>query len=425
NLYSAASRILDSVKRRSLQFQHQDALNTYFSADTMVLKIAELSQQLHDLGDSVKADDIDARFNHLREQAIRSLRDKSEIFEDDGNVIKLGKHRFNVNQQKPDFTLLPRDGKQVFHIIGTDFYQTADNAELLNLRDFWQQTVVAETPDIYRGEYLAYAVFSAAEQAADDSGAVADDVLHDLVKHYADENYRDGYEKGVHDHDAIKILQALLPVYRRAGLLRFAPPARALAWLFIHDLPPAKRLPLRQRARAAVALRQQLHNAAPAQALADELQAQVLAWVSAAVPDSQLQAHSDMAAAYLLEALAETSTQNALNFAVSDSAQRLQTRLQDSLSRHGQTQILAEALAAQPLLAAYESVYEWLRAVAENAAEQHVLAEAAAHWLLQQQLQPSKTPANHGAALNFTVVNHDLSAQASDLLGEHRRIQQR
>src|SRR5690606_33505478 len=63
--------------------------------------------------------------------------------------------------------------------------------------------------------------------------AQADPVALDrLVRDFAAPRYREGYEKGIHDHDAARILHALLPLYRGAGALVHAPAARALALLF-------------------------------------------------------------------------------------------------------------------------------------------------------------------------------------------------
>ena len=56
--------------------------------------------------------------------------------------------------------------------------------------------------------------------------------LLQLVRHYMAERYQEGYEKGVHDADTVKLLQAILPVHQKADLLRYAPKSRALAMLF-------------------------------------------------------------------------------------------------------------------------------------------------------------------------------------------------
>ncbi|WP_251285108.1 hypothetical protein, partial [Enterobacter hormaechei] len=52
------------------------------------------------------------------------------------------------------------------------------------------------------------------------------------VRAFAAPRYREGYERGIHDHDAALILRALLPLQQAAGSLRHAPRVRALAVLF-------------------------------------------------------------------------------------------------------------------------------------------------------------------------------------------------
>lgn len=57
------------------------------------------------------------------QQGIRSLQDKQDIFEDGDSVIKLGKHKFSVNTQSLDLTLLRRSAGLYRHLIGTDALQ--------------------------------------------------------------------------------------------------------------------------------------------------------------------------------------------------------------------------------------------------------------------------------------------------------------
>ena len=106
NLYGIGERILDGLGRRAEQQADADALNAFFSTDPMVQKLKELVQSLSTLGDSVKADDLDARWRAARDNAFRAQRDHQELF--DGDVIKLGEHRFNVNSQAFELTLVPR-----------------------------------------------------------------------------------------------------------------------------------------------------------------------------------------------------------------------------------------------------------------------------------------------------------------------------
>ena len=44
--------------------------------------------------------------------------------------------------------------------------------------------------------------------------------------------YAEGYTKGVHDEDALRILGAMLPLHLALGLLRYGPRVRSLAMLF-------------------------------------------------------------------------------------------------------------------------------------------------------------------------------------------------
>ena len=106
-LLDAARRILDSLQRRTARFTQAEELNAFFAADPLILKLRELAERLRELKDSVKADDVEARLKAARDQAVRALRDKSELFEEGGDVIRLGpRHRFSVNTQELDLTLM-------------------------------------------------------------------------------------------------------------------------------------------------------------------------------------------------------------------------------------------------------------------------------------------------------------------------------
>src|SRR5690606_25094280 len=107
----------------------------------------------------------EARLKGARDQAVRALRDKSELFEAGGNVIKLGpRHRFSVNTQELDLTLLPRGDQLYLHLTGTDFLAPLANAELEALKPFWQVALESESEQLYRAEYLAGEVLAAADE---------------------------------------------------------------------------------------------------------------------------------------------------------------------------------------------------------------------------------------------------------------------
>lgn len=278
NLGDGALRMLESIKRRTQStgvtgFSEQEALNTYFASDGLVQKVRSIAKELQALGFSVKADDIDARLKAIQVESYKSLKDKSDLFEEGGQIIKLGRHRFSVNTQPLDLTLLSRqqsDGKRVLnlHLTGTDYYEVLDNTELNALRPYWDMNIASESDTVYRAEYLAYSIIESAKNSQDgltearlyqaydetvstisstiDSNGDIDDSspLAKLVKTYATPRYQLGFEKGIHDHDATLLLMQILPTLREAGLLIYTPQVRALAQVFYWQLSLVKALGL-------------------------------------------------------------------------------------------------------------------------------------------------------------------------------------
>ncbi|HVG24817.1 MAG TPA: DNA repair ATPase, partial [Thermoanaerobaculia bacterium] len=207
-LNAAATRILQGIARRTQALADVDALNAFFAGDAMVAKLRETSKKLRELGDIVRADEIDGKLKVARDEAARGMRDKRDLFEGDANVVRLGQHRFSVNTQSIELTLVPKDGVPHLHVTGTGFFEPLKDAELS------EQELVSETREVYRAEYLAYTA------------------LHDDIAAVAAQRYDEGYERGVHDHDARLIAEKLRGMLSTAGLLRYSPSARAAAALF-------------------------------------------------------------------------------------------------------------------------------------------------------------------------------------------------
>ncbi len=247
----ACARMLASIERRSLKFTAVDELNTYFASDALVLKIRELVLQLRALDSAVKADDVESRFNAIKDQALRGLRDKSDIFEDGGRVIKLGpRHKFSVNMQELDLTIIPREGKLYTHLIGTDYFEQITHPDLLALKDYWDVSLESESATVYRAEYLAWLILDAARDGRHGlSLTLLRESLRDqgkldrLVSDFAAPRYKEGYEKGIHDHDATRILSSLVPAIDSADLLCFDPLCRGLAQVFWANIKLLNNLP--------------------------------------------------------------------------------------------------------------------------------------------------------------------------------------
>jgi hypothetical protein len=214
-LAQAATRILQGITRRASTLGATDALNAFFATDAMVVKLRDTSAKLRELGDIVRADEIDGKLKTSRDEAARSLRDRKDIFEEGSDVVRLGEHRFSVNTQATELTIVPRDGKPHLHITGTSFFEAIQD-EL----SFPDQELVSEAADVYRAEYLAFTA------------------LDGDVREAAASRYDEGYERGVHDHDAALIAEKVRGMIKTAGLLRYSPSARAAAalfWAFFDD----------------------------------------------------------------------------------------------------------------------------------------------------------------------------------------------
>ncbi|MCF6284261.1 MAG: DNA repair ATPase, partial [Candidatus Hydrogenedentes bacterium] len=235
-LTQAADRILKGIKTRIDTFEKVEEIHGYFAADLMIEKVRDIIGELGELGDTVKVDDVQSRLKTIREDAVRQLKDRQDLFEGGGNAIRLGAHKFSVNTFELALTTVMRDGEMYFHLAGTNYFDPIIDPEFLATRDLWSQEVVSENGEVYRAEYLAYLVFQAARASEEDNvatlHALSDEELQAYVQKFMGSRYAESYVKGVHDHDGATILRALLEMESSIGLLSFHPRARALATTF-------------------------------------------------------------------------------------------------------------------------------------------------------------------------------------------------
>ncbi|QIL82572.1 AAA family ATPase [Diaphorobacter sp. HDW4A] len=444
----AALRIVQSLPKRTEKLASSEALHAFFAGDPLITKLKELAQRLRtELFDPVKADDIDTRVKTLRDQAFRSLQDRTDLFEGGGNVIKLGRHKFSVGNQDLELTLLPRNGELFLHLVGTEYFEAVDSPELVQLQAYWDVSTLAESPEFYRGEYLALSVVLAAHNRTDgwDDArlkqlAIDNAALTQAIREFAAPRYREGYERGIHDHDAALIIQALLPLRDAAGVLRYGPDARALAVLFWSE---HERI---QQPQLAVAIAQWSRRAQHAQSMqtlfASEaelqaLQADVGTQLRTFAEErglfevfNGLSAHGDIdglvraAANYLQAELA----QKALRFHFSSYGQSAVAALQAALKSDAQNPTQWDDMQAYwrgddrqhrnqvaPLSERWRSALHWLQTACkalrtpEGDALLAYCGEAAS-WL---------TCASH---VPSAVSNVDLRTSVHGLLGQHPRI---
>ncbi len=423
----AASRVLTSIERRAQKFTDAQQLNTFFAADAMVQKVREFVAQLRELDNAVKADDVEAKFKSIRDQGARSLRDKSDLFEAGGNVVKLGpRHKFSVNTQELDLTLIPRQDSLYLHLTGTEYYQQVDDPALNELKAFWTVTLESESPDIYRAEYLAASIIYAAEHNTDGlnseqlkSALLGSAAMQRLVRDYAAQRYREGYEKGIHDHDAALILQTLLPALEQADLLRFDPLSRGFAqkfWANLESFSAQIKTPMNwqtwsERAQSAAHMQRVFGSQQAADILAREIQAAMAAFVEAhPLPINALT--RVRAAEYLVLELGRER----LEFIGSRYAQILTEELRRSLDDAAwrRYQSALDKLVGLPS-ARWDLSQAWFSAMVENRGLQH----------LRRYIPEAIALLNADQRLDRRMTQIDLEFRIEGLLGEHALIKER
>ncbi len=421
NLLSAATRILEGIARRAQSFDNPDDLNAYFAADAMVLKVRELVERLNELGGSVKAEEILAKLKSSKQNALRALRDKTELFEDGANIIKFGRHRFSVNTQVLDLTILPRGEQMAIHLGGTDFYETIQDKDFEATQPFWRQQIVSETPEVYRGEYLAASILFAADAGEQglslgqlyEAGRSEDGLLA-IVRKYAANRYDEGYDRGLHDQDATLILDKLLRMWATAGVLRISPTPRALGclfWAFVDDKKAKKSWQI--RAHSLGRLKDAFHHTHAIADLAKELGEAVYAFCQAHELDFS-DGDAARAGVYLIEELHADRPR----FTTSAVAQDLVDAMMHTLEGAGKRRAFEDDMRSLEgnLRERYALALAWINAFAssDHAPADAEFANVEAAVLLCTERK-----------LDREVQTALAATEVSGLLGQHPRIRER
>ena len=240
SLQKSGGRIINGIQKRLAKLKSEAEMRTFYASDLMIEKVRGISEQLLSMGDSVKADDILSQLKSSYEDALRQSKDKQELFVNGDNIIKLGKHLFNVNTQSIDLSIVYKDEDLYYHISGTNFFEALQSESIEKTRSVWDQALKSENQEVYRAEYLAYNLFWEAQEGTKASDikvleelqTLNDADLLDYVQLKMGRKYDEGYIKGVHDKDGMLILKSLVKLHFNIGLLRYSSDARCLAYLF-------------------------------------------------------------------------------------------------------------------------------------------------------------------------------------------------
>lgn len=407
SLQAAAERILNGARNRANNFKEVAEINGFFASDLMIDKVREIIQQLGDLGDANKASDIQTQLKTIREDAIRQLRDKKDLFSVGGNAIKMGRHHFSVNTQKLDLTMVPRADGMYYHLTGTGFFEKVKNDKFMQTQDVWEQALVSENQEVYRAEYLAYITFKALQNKKD--RPISEELLA-FVQKFSANRYHEGYSKGIHDQDAAKILESLLYLSDHIDLLYAPATARALAGIYWQKFTSEEnKTSLNKQLKSAGVILQVFPNTHEF----DYLLENIIEELDKFVETTELfPSHLvNVAAEYLFR---EVSRQD--HFIISGDAHQLKLAFKDFLEQHAALRHFNDSLKSletQPV-EQYQLARKWLQAFLEQS-ENQLLADyidETANLLVLKNFQESH------------VVNVKSKITISDMHGTHSAVKE-
>lgn len=412
-LMSSADRILTGIQSRMSGFETVDEINSYFASDLMIDKVRDIVGQLSELDESVKVDDIQSRLKTVREDAVRQIRDKNELYVDGQNVIQFGEHKFSVNIQQLDLTTVLKDGDTWFHLSGTNYFEKVDDAQFEQSRNVWDQAIVSENRVVYRGEYLAYLILQAALDGDEDLSELARLEEQDLLAHvqkFMAPRYAEGYVKGVHDHDAALILHRLCRLTEKLDLLKHSIPSRVLASVFWNQLETQTKNNLTTKFKSLSEARHLFGDISGRKNYIEQIESLIAEFVdSSSFSSTQFVAS---AAECLFDQLVLAKT-----FVASSSAVRLVAEFEKYLKREDSKGSLAQSLKSRSLSAVdrYEICSNWIRSFISHQNLEYrddLVDEAASIFADTSRSKPK-------------VIEADPDVTIGGLLGDHPRIDAR
>jgi hypothetical protein len=413
-LLTAAERILGGIKHRAESLGSPDEIHSYFAADLMVEKVRDQVKQLIELGDTVKADDLQSRLKTVREDALRQLKDRQELFAGGKNTIQLGRHQFLVNTQPLDLTIVPKGNEMCLHLTGTNFFEPVTDTAFLTTQPVWNLEVVSETQEIYRAEYLAYRMLRSLQERGfiEKAKAWSPEDRINAVREFMTPRYHEGYTKGVHDQDGANLLGILIGMHADLGLLRYPSPARACAAAFWHQFSDTERKQLlTAKLRGFATMKQLFPSERNQESYVRELHGVLSEWVkrTGLFDEKWL---SD-AAEYLYFQVKRSPSEIA-EFVISPEAASLFNGFEQHLTAHHFRDAFEAARDAvkADLPSTFELLRDWIRGFLGQHGSTHdpeYTDEAA--WLLLR-----------GEPIGAGVIEASVTREATGLLGSHSRI---
>ncbi len=416
-IVDAATRLLDTVTRRASEFSDDKEIAAFFATDQLTSRVRELADELESLDDAGRAAEVRSGLRDAAEEARRRIRDKAALVSDDGAVV-LGGVRLAQNNQPFEMVLSARQGERgddsiAATITGTDFAIDVSD-ELDGFADLLGRSFPSETRDVSRSEYLAWAVL---ESMTAQPGGLAELLtatanpakMNELCQAEAERRHGDGYQRGVHDQDAARILTAVMPALEAEPLLRFTGTVRGLGRLWLSQMDPEAVAAWVAKSTAAETAVQRLAATGPAERLAEEARHEIDQFVTASTaPESHRAVFGtiqiERAADYIVDELATGA-----EVITSSTATALVAELQNDLGKDGVAELeialASEADAVERFVLAQDWVAAFVAADDSRADRGFDVAEAAA---ILATPDLATRVANQGGAITVTglVADH-------------------
>ncbi len=271
SLEQIALRVLKNIENKAKSLLTKEEILSFYSTDLMIDKIRHIISELKTIQDVSKAESLENLLKKSQEDALRVLRDKSELYVEGENIIKLGKNKFTVNNQRLGLTLIRRQDELYYHLTGTSFYQKVTAQEINIYKDIWEQEIISENKLVYRAEYLAYKTFLASQSK---SNFNAEKFINQAVE----QNYVESYIKGVHNFDALQIYEQLHALGEKLDVLKFDPETRTLAHFFWQQLDQSVRSKLIALIRSSNQILKNFPNSNRYESILKEMNDEVNRW---------------------------------------------------------------------------------------------------------------------------------------------------
>lgn len=406
SLKSSADRIITGITNRLKGMKSVNEINGYMVSDLMVDKVRDVIKELINLGDTVKADEIQSRLKRIQEDALRQLKDKNELFESE-NVISFGKHKFLVNKQNIDLTIVPKEDGQYFHITGTNFFEKIEDEGFTKTQTVWDQSVISESKNVYKAEYLAWLIFQKTieegPQAQHDLINMSEQELNDHVGAFMANRYQESYAKGIHDKDGAIIVKRLMEMYLHGGVLKFSPFTRAcaiFAWQF--ELTEDVRTLYQKRIHAVGILKQAFPNTSESSHLEGDLAHSVQSFIDA----NGLSIIALDCAKYLIEELNEDN-----KFSIGKEAYELGDKFNKYLKDNKLAdQFLKSIDQIDDAFSKFKLVTSWIKAYSSSLDSDYesFIEETSAFYLIEKS--------------RINLINFSLYSELKGLVGDHKNI---